>query len=138
MTAKEYLGQVRWLEIEIEAKEAELEKIRTRLESGRLSSLTGMPRGGGSDWTDTAAAMVDLEAQLAAEVERLTCLKMEIHAAIEQVEDPRFRTLLQLRYCNGLTWAAVSEKMGYDRSNVWRLHERALEKISPGRNEQKN
>ena len=47
-----FFRQVRDINRRIEREEEQLERLRARLESGRLSNLTGMPRGGDGDWTD--------------------------------------------------------------------------------------
>ena len=53
----------------------------------------------------------------------------EISAVIAQVEDPKFRQLLRLRYLSFLKWERIAEIMGCDVRTVHRLHGRALQMI---------
>lgn len=46
--------------------------------------------------------------------------------AIEAVPDEMQKTVLTLRYVEGLDWISISEKIGYEISNTYILHGRAL------------
>lgn len=50
----------------------------------------------------------------------------EILHAIEQVPDEMQRTVLTLRYIEGLDWISIAEKIHYEISNTYILHGRAL------------
>lgn len=130
MTAKEYLGQVSGIRVEIGALEEKIMRIRARLETGRLSSLTGMPRGGqGVDWADVVSQLTELEEQLKERVRCLTALEKEIMDTIASVPDPTCRAILEYRYLNGWEWHRIARRMHYSRSQLWNLHKAALEFI---------
>lgn len=62
-------------------------------------------------------------------VDELVEIKQEILSAINEVEDPTLRTLLQLRYINFETWEQIAIDMHYSYMQVCRLHGKALEKV---------
>ena len=128
--AKQFLRQVRNIDRRIEREEEELERLRAKLEAGRMSSLTGMPRGGVSDWTDTVGRLIELEQRVNARIREMCSLKQAAMDAIEAVEEARCREVLELYYLHGLTWEKVAEAMGYrDVRWVYVLHGRALKQV---------
>ena len=129
MTAKEFLRRARGADRRIDEATERMERLRARIEAGRLSHITGMPRGGNSDWTDTANALIDLERTVNARVREMCREKRLAMEAIAAVEEARYREVLELYYLDGYTWEKVAEVMGYDLRWVYRLHGHALRKI---------
>ena len=129
MTAKEFLRRARGADRRIDEATERMERLRARIEAGRLSHITGMPRGGSSDWTDTANALMDLERNVNARIREMCREKRLAMEAIEAVEEARYREVLELYYLDGFTWEQVAEQMGYDVRHVTRLHGKALLKI---------
>lgn len=129
MTAKEFLRRARSVDRRVDETEERIERLRARLEAGRMSSVTGMPRGGSSDWTETADRLIELERRYNERVREMVRLKLAAQDAIDQVEDARMRELLELRYIDGMTWEAVAERMGYSTRQVTRLHGYALRMV---------
>ena len=126
MTAKEFLRQARDIDRRIDHATERVERLRARLEAGRMSRITGMPRGGGSDWTETADRLIELEQAVNARVREMCRIKRQAIAAIDAVEDARYRELLELYYIDGKTWEQVAEAMNYSVRNVTMLHGKAL------------
>lgn len=126
MTAKEFLSQAWRIDERIESRLEEIERLEARLESVRMASITGMPRGGASDWTDTANRVIDLKNRISAEMGELCRVKRLVNDAIDAVEDARYRRVLELRYRNYYTWERIAETMDYDSRWVRRLHASAL------------
>ena len=126
MTPKEFLSQAWQIDRRIERKIEERERIESRLTAGRISNLSGMPRGGKYDWTDSAAHVADLTAQIGEEINQLCTVKRMVNDAIDAVEDMRYRRVLELRYRNYLSWEDIAADMGYDERHVHRLHGEAL------------
>lgn len=129
MTAKEFLRRARSADRRIDEATERVERIRARLESGRMSNITGMPRGGDADWTKTADALIELEKRVNERIREMVRLKQAAMDAIDQVEEARLREVLELYYIDGFTWEQVAERMGYSRRNVTTLHGVALRKI---------
>ena len=129
MTVKEFLRRARSVDRRVDEATERAERIRARLEAGRMSSVTGMPRGGAKDWTETADRLIELEQLVNAKTRELVRWKLAAIDAIDQVEEARLREVLELYYIDGYTWEQVAQRMGYDKSWVFRLHGRALQRI---------
>lgn len=129
MTAKEFLRQVRGIDRRIDETTERLDRMREKLEAGRMSNLTGMPRGGTLDWTETADRIIELERVVNAQVRDLCRLKRAGIQAIDRIEEARLREVLELYYLDGYTWEQVAERMGYTIRNVTNLHGAALRRV---------
>ena len=129
MTAKEFLRLARDADRRIDRATERVDRLRARLEAGRLNVLTGMPRGGGADWTETADRLIKLEKIVNARIREMCEIKRLAMEAIERVEEMRYREVLELYYLDHYTWDKVAETMQLDRRWVTRLHGKALMKI---------
>ena len=126
MTAKEFLRRAREVDRRVDEAQERAERLREKLEAGRMSSVTGMPRGGGADWTETADKLIELERVVNQRTRELVRWKLAAIDAIRSVEEPRLAEVLELYYIDGLTWEQVAQRMGRDIRWVYRLHGRAL------------
>ena len=126
MTAKEFLRRAREVDRRVDEAQERAEQLRAKLEAGRMSSVTGMPRGGGADWTETADKLIELERVVNQRTRELVRWKLAAIDAIRAVEEPRLSEVLELYYIDGLTWEQVAQRMGRDVRWVYRLHGRAL------------
>lgn len=129
MTAKEWLRQARGIDRRIDETQERLERMKARLEAGRMSNLSGMPRGGAIDWTVTADKVIDLERRLNGQIREMCRLKQDAMDAIDRVEESRLREVLELYYLDGYKWEDVARVMGYEMRWVHVLHGRALLQI---------
>ena len=129
--AKAWLERGWNIERRIRAKEAQLDRMRDRLSSLKLSQPSGMPRGARrGDWTRAVDAVEDQEQEIWQDIEALCATRREIRAAIQEVPSPRHRELLEYRYLCCMPWPKVAENMGYDERNTYRIHRKALEKLT--------
>ena len=129
MTAKEFLRRVRGIDRRIDQAQERVDRLRARLEAGRMANLSGMPRGGSRDWTETADRLIELEQRVNATIREMVRLKLAAMDAIDAVEESRLREVLELYYIDGYTWEQVAETMQLDPRWVYRLHGKALLKI---------
>lgn len=136
MTAKEFLRQIRTVDRRVEETAERLQRIRARLEAGRMSNITGMPRGGGVDWTETADRVIELERRLQAQISEMCRQKQAAIEAIDRVEEARLREVLELYYLDGYTWEQVAERMELSDRHVKRLHGIALLRVKVPEEEQ--
>lgn len=123
---QKWLERARYADKRINALSEQAERIESRLHSGRMSSLTGMPRGGSGDWTDQADKVLLLRAEIA----RQEAIKTEVHQAICALSDPRYAMVLELRYINGYKWAKIARTIPCDERTATRWHGRALQKLA--------
>ena len=129
MTAKEFLRRARSVDRRVDEATERVERIRARLEAGRMSSVTGMPRGGAKDWTETADRLIELEQRVNARIRELVRWKHAAMDAIDRVDDARQREVLELYYIDGYTWEQVAQRMGLSDRHVKRLHGIALLRV---------
>lgn len=124
MTAKQWLLRARQCDLEI----ASLLKAKER-EHDRLLSITasvdGDPVSHSSD-PHKYDGYLELTGALDAKVDELYKIKQEVLDVINQVEDPRLRGILLLRYISFLSWEEIAVQMSYSYMHVCRLHGDAL------------
>ena len=129
MTTKEYLKQVYRLDRRIELDRLKIEKLRAVLDykppsggSGSGSSADRIP--------DTLAKIIEYEEQ----AERLKKIYIEIYEtadqAVKAVENPVLREVLERRYFLYQKWEEIASEMHYSVDNVYKLHGKALQKIT--------
>ena len=131
MTAREYLSQAHRLDQRIDAKIAQVATLN-ELATKCTSTLTGMPRNpnrGTSTMADAVAKIVDLQAEINRDIDRLVDLKREMVAVIKAVVHIEHQTLLEKRYLCYQTWEQIAVDMGYSVRQVYRLHDEALEDV---------
>ena len=126
MTAKEFLRRARDVDRHVDEAQERVDRVRARLEAGRMSHITGMPRGGSGDWTQTADRLIELEQRVNAQTRELVRWKLAAIDAVAAVDDSRLREVLELYYIDGYTWERVAERIGKDLRWVYRLHGKAL------------
>lgn len=132
MTAREYLSQAHRLDQRIDAKIAQVATLN-ELATKCTSTLTGMPRNpnrGTSTMADAVAKIVDLQAEINRDIDRLVDLKREMVAVIKAVENIEYQTLLEKRYLCYQTWEQIAVDMGYSVRQLYRLHDEALENVA--------
>jgi DNA-directed RNA polymerase specialized sigma subunit len=131
MTAKEYLGQAYRLDQRINSKLEQVASLN-ELATKCTSTLTGMPRNpnrGTSTMADAIVKIIDLQAEINRDIDRLVDLKREMVKLIKAVDNTEYQTLLELRYLCFKTWEQIAVDMGYNVRHVYRLHDEAVESI---------
>lgn len=130
MTAKDYLSQAYKMDKRIRIIEAKAEKLRSAIEYSP-PSLSGTGGGSSADrMPDTISKIMEYE-QRAAELRALYVEKyIEIDKAIRSVQSPTQREVLERRYLLYQKWEQIAEEMHYSSENVFKLHGKALQKIT--------
>ena len=131
MTVKEYLGQAYRLDQRINSKLEQVASLN-ELATKCTSTLTGMPRNpnrGTSTMADAVGKIVDLQAEINRDIDRLVDLKREMVRLIKAVDNTEYQTLLELRYLCFKTWEQIAVDMGYNVRHVYRIHDEAVESI---------
>ena len=131
MTAKTYLQQAYYIDREVDSK---LEQVMAlRQTAAKVTSTMSITPGGGYDvhrMEATIVRMVDLEAEINSDIDRLVDLKREIGAKIRAVERPEYRIVLERRYLCYESWEQIAVDLGYDIRHVYRIHGEALAYIA--------
>ena len=129
MNAKEYLEQAYRLDQRIDSKLEQVEALRC-LATKSTAIIRSNPVGGGGNGSfmeDAVIKIVDLEREIAAEMERLVDLKREIAGVIGRVEEPELQMLLEMRYLCYIRWPEIAVKLNRGKTYVYELHKKALE-----------
>ncbi len=123
-----WLSRAYWLRLRIERMQEHRRENQMLIEGAKgIDYAKEMIRGGTpTTLEDAVLRLVDLDAKLAAEIQRYSVMVDEITAVIKSVEDERLATLLYLRYVKGERMERIACEMGYVWRHIMRLHRRAL------------
>ncbi|MBU5420005.1 hypothetical protein KQI11_07710 [Acetanaerobacterium sp. MSJ-12] len=96
--------------------------------------LTDGPRAlrEGSRIEEAVERIIDIEGEIAREIDEMAAARGEIRAAVAGVEDDTLALLLEKRYLAAKTWEEIAGEMGYSTMQVWRLHQKGLESLPRG------
>ena len=127
-----WLKRYTYLDREISRKVVELGTWRNRLLN---PNMTARPKevvvqgGQTADPTQIVDRLVDLEAEINAEITQLIEIKRDIERAVDTVEDHRLQLLLRYRYLDGMTWEHVAVAMDVTWQHIHKLHVLALKNL---------
>ena len=131
MTTKAYLEQAMYLDKTIDRKIREIESLRA-LAQKTSGVLSNMPRSTSPDMQPletVTAKIVDLEMEVALDIDMLVDLKRELTDVINQVQNQEYQNLLALRYLCGESWDRIAQDMGYCLRRIYQIHEDAIKSI---------
>ena len=140
MTAKEYLNQAYWLDRRINSKLEQLSSLRdmaTKTTSIMSDDVVSRTRNVHS-MQDVIAKIIDIQAEINADIDRLVDLKREIGETIRRVEDPRQRTVLEYRYLCYMRFTKIAEVLNYGESTIRVWHQKGLERLESFLNPDEN
>jgi adenine C2-methylase RlmN of 23S rRNA A2503 and tRNA A37 len=115
MRAREYLSQAYRLDQRINSKLEQVQSLN-ELATKATSTLTGMPRNPNratSTMADAVAKIIDLQAEINRDIDRLVDLKRDIVALVKSVDSTEFQTLLEKRYLCYMSWEQIAVDMNY-------------------------
>lgn len=128
---KRWLGRYRESNRCINALGSELQQWHARAESV-TKPLSDMPRGGSgkNPLEDAMGHVWEIGEQINSEIVRAQQIRREITAAIDQMDNGTYRTLLRLRYISLKKWEWIAVDMDYDYRWVLHLHNKALKNLN--------
>lgn len=130
MEAELYLKQIRKLDIDIQADEAIIEKLRCD-ELKCTSQLSDVPRGTGvKDTKKISDAKIDLERTVRENKLRHLIMRNNAIAMIESLDHPGMRAILKHYYINGLTLEQTAVVVDYSWRQMNRLRKKAIKLIN--------
>lgn len=129
--AKEYLSRLLWIDKRVEDKYLQIEQLRTMAEKTTqiLSDMPRNPSAPTSKMEILVVRMVEMENELAQDIESLLTLKKDATARIEALDDMDLQTVLEMRYLSGRPWEEIGDEMNFGSDNLYRLHKKALENL---------
>lgn len=131
MTAKEYLQQAHFMDLRIKDKLKEISAMND-LAVSCTATLSDMPRNtssGSSRMEEAICNIVDMQNEIADEMDSLVKMKSDIMGTIAQIEDIELRIILEKRYLHKESWEEITSQLNHGRRWVFRLHERALHAV---------
>ena len=127
MTAKEYMEQARYLDMQINSK---IEQIRNLNELATkattvYSDMPHSPNRNTSRMEETVVNIIDLDR----DIDALVNLKREIMRVVNRIESAEYKTILEMRYLQFKKWEQIALLMSTDLRWVYRMHGRALNEV---------
>ena len=129
MTAKEYLSQYRYINININSKIAQQQRLRELATCVSPSSEGGGHSGVSDKVGSTVAKIADLDAEINAEIDKLVDVQRDILQTISKVSDECLRIILTERYIHCRTFEQIAVTVNYSYKQTCRLHGKALIKV---------
>lgn len=132
MTAKEYLQRAYRIEQRINSKMEQAVALRS-LSQKATAKLTDMPGGSRNVHSkeNIITKMMDLENEISADIDKLMDIKRDVIFVIKLLGDDKdCQLLLEMRYLNYMSWERISVELQRSVRSVYRLHDKALRKIS--------
>ena len=129
MKAKDYLSQARNLDARINTKIKQVSQLNA-LATRATSTLGGMPHSpnkGTARMAEIVEKIVDLQAEINADIDALVDLKRAIAALIRSVPDSSQQTVLEKRYLCFEPWEQIAVDMNYSLHYLYRVHTAALD-----------
>lgn len=127
--AKAFLRRYRACKIRAESLSREIDKSLENATNTavKLKPVMVQSSGGAYDrMAEDVCRAADMRAELYKALADTNRALAEIMAAIDAVPDEMQKTVLVLRYVEGLDWLAIQEKIGYEDRNTFIIHGRAL------------
>ena len=130
MTAKDYLKDIRKLDLEIQTLQEQISLLRKNAEGLRAMELSDMPKGGkGKDLSDYVAEIADLQMVCVQHVSELIMKKQEAIERIMSIDGSELRNVLLLRYIQCKEWDEIADMLQYNLRTIFRLHGEALKEF---------
>ena len=129
MRAREYLSKAYRLDQRINSKLEQVQSLND-LATKATSTLTGMPRNPNratSKMADAVAKIIDLQAEINRDIDRLVDLKRDIVTLVKSVDNTEFQTLLEKRYLCYMSWEQIAVDMNYSIHHLYKMHNLALD-----------
>lgn len=127
--AKEYLSQAYRIDQRINSKIEQVSALNN-MATKATSTITDMPGSATRNihrMEDVIAKIIDMQAEINADIDMLVDLKGEIMDVIKGIDNIEYQTLLELRYLCYKPWEQIAIEMGYSINNVFKMHRKALE-----------
>lgn len=128
MTAKEYLQQLRTIDMQLRNMESQLYKLHQDIYCLQATDYSKDKIMGGKqvDIGDKVARINDEADKINAAWDRLIDLRIEARGRIERLPNAHHRIVLIERYINVKTWEQVAEIIEYTYRRTTQLHGEAL------------
>lgn len=125
--AQRLLSQTHRIDQRINAKLAQADALRELAEkTSAILTGTSSAQRAGSRLEEVVTRIVDLQADIARDIDALLDVKCRAMDMIRRLPRPEYQTVLELRYLCFKKWEEIAEEMGVTHRHVFYLHRQAL------------
>lgn len=130
--AKIFLRGYKALLLRRESLLREVERMRETLTGTTVQLKQDVVSGSGAvdKIGNIVPQIIDAEMVIMPELEEINNKIRRIFQAIDSTSDEMLKTILTLRYIEGLDWIAIADRIGYEISNTYILHGKALSEVN--------
>lgn len=129
MLAKDYLSNIKWVNYNIQSKLQQIDDLRNMRITAKLNDIPFSNSFGHSKVESAVLSILDLEEEIDQKVDELVEYKKAVLEMINKLNNKELMLILELRYIQGYKFDKIAEIMNYDRRQISRLHNRALDKF---------
>ncbi len=128
MKVKEYLEQIRWLDIKINDKISERDSLWSM--ATKVTPTLSHDKGSGNNVSDKVgnivAKIVELDEEINKQIDDFIDLKTKIVKQIEKLENDKFSRILYKKYVEYKDLSVIACELHYDYKYILNLHGYAL------------
>lgn len=128
--AKKYLQQIKKLDQRLRRELRNLDKLRSSAEYHSPNFEGGCGIGSGDKLSESVSRIIEQEERVQQLTDTYTRKYVEIEQAIKSVGNDYQEEVLELRYLHYKKWEEIASIMKYSLENVYKLHGKALQKIT--------
>ena len=127
MTAKDYLKQVKNLDLRLQCMAEQLQSLRSAATSipTTISDMPGAATPNVHQMEDVVVRIVGLENDIRVVFNQLA----DINETINSISDPLQQATVVKRYISNKSWDDIAYELGISTSKVYRLHRAALVEV---------
>lgn len=130
---KQELEEIRALKYKIDAREGQIEELKTKLVGLKATDYSLERVQTSMDNSDNKAEIIDkideLNTELAMSIYELSMKRNELIKAIEKVPG-MWGSVLEMRYIECLSWKEIADKTCYSEQNLFRIHRQAIHRLN--------
>lgn len=129
---KDYLYSYKPIERRIRQIEEDITRLELEADGARAIQYSDMPKGSTDLQSPQEKYVTMLEKAIENRIKakaELVQKREEIKQAIHKIGDADMECLLEYKYLDRLKIKQISKMMGYERTQLYRIHEKALEKL---------
>ena len=133
MDVKEYLNQIRVLQVKIKQRRAQAAELRDQTQSllsHRLKSDRVQTSNPASPMEERVVKYLDIEREIAELIDQLTGARNRIISDIHCLDDERYIKVLYKRYVEGKKFTTISRELNYSHVHTERLCRQAEQAFS--------
>lgn len=129
---KEQLAQAYRVEQRVNTKWEQIRSLRDLAEgtSQNLSDMPGSPNRNISKMENYITKMVDLQAELFADIDTLLDIKKKCMELIKKVDNIDGQLILEKRYLCYEKWETIAVDLGFTVRQTYRVHDEAIKNLS--------